>query len=364
MINWSINIATSKPCCLFTVSRIDGTVEYVTNASKDITIGPTTWTKHAGLQPGVRTDRSDGTPPTIGFGAHLGSAAPFRLRDVVRGKYEFARVQIELTSQDNPVTRDFVFDGLILGESTYTQHGQGFFDLMSIYGFPRDIFIQKFTLMCRHMFGDWKFCQIPVFSPPTAVPYNQGVFLNEITRSTPYLAGQSRRHHFAANDDPEDFANVYLLATTNGTTAASEPAFSSTVGDFTVDGTVTWETKNAWARAAKIVSVSNHTITLDRLPDPRATGNSAWFNPLKFVFRSGEYENRAFKGAGWDSDTLTLETYLPCPLAAADDWIEISPDCDKTHSMCVTKFANAINHGGFPFQQGAKAQAMQLGYAP
>lgn len=353
------------PCLVFTITRVDGSIEYVTNASHDITVSATTWTAHPGLVAGVKTSRLDGTPPTMGFQAQLQSAVPLKFSDLVNGKYDGARVQVGLVSQSAPTTPDFIFDGLVMGEVAFDQHGIAAFDLISIFAVPREILVEQFTLKCRWQFGDWYTCRVRGVFPQDTFPYiydENGA--EPPPRNTAISVDGWRRYRFGSDGTPEDFMNVFLEATVHlGVTGAVEPAFSSVVGDLTVDGTQTWVTRNSYARAAKIVSVDKHVVTLDRLPDPRAASDSTWFQPLKIVFRSGEYNGRAFKGNNWDTGTLSFETYLPCRLAAVDDWIEITPDCDKTWGMCSSKFNNAVRFGGFPFQIGAKAQAQQLGYA-
>lgn len=356
--------ASAQPwTLLYTITRRDGTVERITSAMRNITIGDLTWTRRPGVKTGVRTSRVDGTPPRMGFSAQLGATSPLKLRDVSRGLYEGARVEIDLTSHRNPAIRDFVFDGYMLGELEWEGAGLAFFELISRYAVPREIFVPQFTLMCRHQFGDWRHCKAPVF-PTSTFPHNIPAWLSDPPpRNSTHSVGDFKRYRFGSAGTPEDFHNVVLEVTAaSGPTAAVEPAFSDTVGDTIVDGGVTFVVRDAWARAAQIVAVDDHSITLDRLPDPRADGNSAHFDPLKFWFHTGDYKNRAFKGAGWDSDTLTLETYLPCPLAAIGDWIEISPDCNKTLDACI-RFGRQRNHGGFPHQQGAKLQAQQMALA-
>ena len=351
-------------CLVFTITRVDGSIEYITNASTDITVDATTWTAHPGLIAGVKTSRLDGTPPTMGFQGQLQSSAPLKFSDLVNGMYDGARVQIYLVSQSAPTTPDFVFDGLVMGEVAFDQHGLAAFDLISIFAVPREIMIEKFTLKCRWQFGEWRNCRMRGVFPHDTFPYNHfHIGGDPPPRNTETYADGYARYRFGSAGTPEDFMNVFLYATEQtAVTASVEPAFSSVVGDLTVDGEQIWETRNSYLRAARIASVDKHVVTLDRLPDPRAASDSTWFQPLKFVFRSGEYNGRAFKGNNWDTGTLSFETYLPCRLAAVNDWIEITPDCDKTYGMCSQKFNNARNFGGFPFQIGAKAQAQQLGY--
>src|SRR5690242_7838814 len=95
---------TSTPCLLFTFTRVDGTVERITDASVDVTVDGVTWLAHPGLKAGVKTARHDGTTPTMGFQAQLdfGVDGPLRFIDVDRGKYERCHVLIESTSFVTP----------------------------------------------------------------------------------------------------------------------------------------------------------------------------------------------------------------------------------------------------------------------
>lgn len=355
---YSFDLATGKPVLLFTFTRVDGTVERVTTASSDITIGLNTWVHFPGLRAGSRTSRNDGTPPGFGFQAQLGSSGPLKFRDVDRGKYERAHVQIYVTNQANPVTADFEFDGEIRGNVSYDPFGLASFDLISRFAIPRDIFVPTFTLLCRHSFADRLTCGRGSNAPAT-FPYIYGGDLADVGRNEAIAVGDRRRVRFDTDDTPEDYHNVYLEATVGGTTAGSEPSFSSTVGATVVDGGVTWTTMNALARYAQVAAADNRSITLTALPDPRAS-SVTWYAPLKIRFDTGEYAGQCFKGSAWDADTLTLSTYLPCPFVAIGDWIEIAPDCDHTHNTCWHTFDNAENHGGFPFQLGAKYQAQQM----
>lgn len=355
---YSFDLATGQPCLLFTITRVDGTVERVTTASNDVTISADTWTQFPGLRAGVRTSRNDGTPPTLGFQAQLGASSPLKFRDVDRGKYERARVQIYVTNQASPVTADFEFDGEIRGRVSYDPFGMASFDLISRFAIPRDIFVPTFTLNCRFSFADRLTCGRGANAPAT-FPYIFGGDLADVARNEAIAVGDRRRVRFDTDDTPEDYRNVYLEATVGGTTAGSAPSFSATVGATVVDGGVTWVTKNALARWAQIAAASEHSITLTALPDPRGSV-STWFNPGKIRFDTGEYAGQCFKGSGWDPDTFTFKTYLPCPFVAVNDWIEIAPDCNKLHNTCWQTFNNTPNHGGFPFQLGAKMQAQQM----
>lgn len=359
MITWSFNIATGRPAVCLTIERIDGTTERVTSATYPLTVDGNTFRPMAGLQIGRYTQRADGTLPSFGFSLKLplSGSGPLLLRDVHREKYLGAIVTVSVVSAANPTALDLNHKFKMLGNITYDIHGMAELELVSLYAIPRDIFVRVFTLLCDVEFGDPVTCKIPTF------PYSLGRHLQDVSRNEAVTLGAFRRVRFAANDTPDDYANVYLECTTAGTTAGSAPSFSSTVGATTSDGTAVWTTRNAWARYAQVASVATngHEITLTGLPDPRAS-DSTWYHPASILFATGEYKGRRFKCGIWNPATFTIKVYLPCGLAAANDWLEIAPDCEKTISMCKDKYDNADNYRGFVYQQGAKAQAMQLGY--
>lgn len=352
---------TSTGCLLFDITLASGTIYRVTNASADVTVpGGNTYTAHPGLRGGVKTARHDGTPPSFGFQTQLlSTSGPFRFRDVDRGKYERARIYVTSTSFVTPTASPiFEFDGEVRGGIETGPEGIASFDVLSRFAIPRDIMVHDFTLPCDWEIGDPLTCRLPIF------PYIYGDDLADVTRNQAVTLGERRRFRFGSDGTPEDYLNVYLEATTAGTTAGSAPSFSSTVGATTADGTVVWTTRNALARYAQIIAVNpdTHTLTLGALPDPRAS-DSAWLHPAKIMFASGEYKNRVFKGAQWVPGTLTIETYMPCPFVAVNDWIEIAPGCDQTEARCIY-LGNIVNHGGFPKHQGGKLQAQQVGYDP
>lgn len=351
----------TTPCLLFDITLVDTTEYHVTNAPHDVVVpGGETYTAHPGLKGGVKTQRIDGTPSSFGFQTQLLSASgPFRFRDIQRGKYERANIYITSTSFVTPTAAPiFEFDGEVRGGVEYDVNGIATFDVTARLAIPRGdgVLVHEFTLPCDWQYGDPLTCRMPIF------PYIFGDDLADVTRNQAVTLGERRRVRFGSDGTPEDYLNVYLEATTAGTTAGSAPSFSSTVGATTSDGTAVWTTRNAYARYAQIVAVANQVITLDVLPDPRAS-DANWYSPAKIMCASGEYKNRVFRASQWVPGSLTLETYLPCPFVAVNDWIEVAPGCDQTYARCVY-FSNAVNHGGFPFHEGGKLQAQQLGYDP
>lgn len=355
MRSFSFDLAEGRPCLLLTITKADGEVVRVTTDTVATNFGSPdlTWETSPGIKVGDLTERNDGTPPSISFEAIMEDGGAFDPAEVDGGKFEGAEIEIDLTSGKPPTARDFWFIGKMIGNVDYDLGMRVSFECISKFGIPADILVRQYQLLCDADFGDPLRCKIPVLP-------------DDVARLETIAVGETRRVRFAPYSNPEDYANVYLEATaiTTGTTAASEPAFSSAVGAVVVDGGVTWTTRNAWTRAVRIASATDtHNLVMDRDPDPRGTAENTWFNPGTIIFRSGWNSGRRYKIGKWVGSTRTITSYLPMgTLVAVNDWAELSPDCDHTLAMCVAKYSNPANHRGFPNQAGAKAQAATLGF--
>lgn len=350
---YSFDLASGRPILLLTITKPDGEVKRISSDAVDTVIGANTWTALAGLKVGDLTERADGTPPSISFEAVMASDGPFHPAQVDGGKFEGADIEIDLTNGKNPLVRDFYFVGKMIGTVDYDLAGVVTFECISKYGVPLDIFVRQYQLMCDADFGDIRRCKIPVLPA-------------DVARGEVLALGDARRKRTLANNDPADYENVYYEVTTAGTTHASvAPTYDPIVGNTTTDDTVVLTARNAWTRAVRIATASDtHNLVLDRDPDPRATADNTWFNPGTLLFRTGWNAGRRYKLGKWVGATRTITSFAPMgTLVAVNDWAEISPDCDHTIDMCVAKYANANNHRGFPYQAGAKAQAMQLGFS-
>lgn len=342
MRTYSFDLVEGNPQRLITMTRVDEVVKRFSTWAQPITIDGVTWNPVTGIALGDMTERSDGTVPSTTIDVAWEIGGTIDPIDVADKLYEDATVLIEITNADNPITRDFDFYGRI-GRVTMTTVGLVTFELRNPFGFDREILVPKFTLPCRHDFGN-RFCQMPLLRP-------------ELLRSTAYTVGTFRRFQFDSDGDPEDYRNRVMEVTsiTTGITSGSVPSFTDTIAGTTVDGGVTWTTRDALERAVRIGSVvDHHNVILDRHPITGDVDN--YFNPGGLYMMSGRAKGRRFRLGGWVQSTMLASSFQPLGrLVVADDWAFIWQDCDKTKTMCNERFSNSPNYGGFDHFEGAKA---------
>lgn len=347
MKTFSFDVTAAHLAYLLTITRLDQTVQRVCTWPVDITISGVTWSPIAGLKIGDITTANDGTPASASFSVASASGGTFDPADIGNGKYNNARVEIDITDGMNSATKDFMFLGQI-GNIDFTTTDQVSFDLRSPYGYARNIFVRIFAAMCQTDHGS-TLCNIPILRL-------------DVARSTAYALGDTARINFDGSSTPDGYRNVYLECTTAGTTAGTAPTFDDTVGNTTTDGTVVWTTRNAFERYAQVDAITGtNKFTIKNLTEPRASA-SDWFTPGRVLFQSGYSNQRSYHIAGWDPATNEVTLFMPVTdLIDADDWLNIWPGCDKTINMCVAKYANAKNFRGFPYSAGARFTSSPFG---
>jgi hypothetical protein len=144
-----------------------------------------------------------------------------------------------------------------------------------------------------------------------------------------WRSGDRRRFRFAAGGNPSDYHNVYLEVTTAGTTGAGRPTISDTVSATSTDGSVTFTTRNAWARSFQVASLIDTRHITITVTEPRATVTT-WYAPGRLIMRSGFCKNRVSVIDAWDG-TSQIELVEPFGnLLTVGDWGEIAPDYDQT----------------------------------
>ncbi len=134
---------------------------------------------------------------------------------------------------------------------------------------------------------------------------------------------------------------------------AGAPTISDTVGATSTDGTVTFTTRNAYARSFQVASIIDERHITITVTEPRAT-DADWYAPGRMIMRSGFCKNRVSVTDAWDGASQ-IELVEPIGnLLTVGEWGEIAPDYDQTLDMADVKFNNSNNYRGFPHLTGAK----------
>lgn len=339
-----------KPAMVVRITRRDGEIIRIAQAQSPITVVDTseTFSPVAGVVLHAMKHTRNGDMPSTQIDAVMTSAGTFRIYDVIFKKYDGAKVEIYVVDRTDLATAGLLFTGFI-GAVTYSPlatAGPVSFEVRGQATRATLPFTQVYGPMCRTDLGS-TLCKIPILP-------------DDVARQETIAVGDFRRVRFTANDTPDDYANRYLEATaiTTGVTAASAPSFSSTIGNTTVDGGVTWTTRDAWTRYAKVATIVNaHSITLDAVPDARAV--DGWYDQGAMIFRTGFSAGRGYEVGSWTNSSKTVATYLPIgEVIAVDDWLEIYPGCFKRRvEDCFTKFANTANFQGEDGLAGVAAAA-------
>lgn len=331
------------------ITRRDGEIVRIAEAQTDVEVHPETFRPVAGLKIGAIKHVLGSQPSSVQITAALADGGTIDLYEVVDGKFDDALVEIYAVDLADMDTPGLMFSGHI-GPIMFSSNFEARFDARGHSTKARGPFIPSYSPMCRTDLGS-TLCKIPI--RPT-----------EIARNTAYALGTNLRVNTTGGSNPDKWADRFFEVTTAGTTTGTQPAYNTTIGATTTDGTAVLTARNAWTRAAQVGAVINQfTITLDRDPDARAV--DGWFNQGAIRMNDGYSASRAFEVARWVQSTRKVTLYLP--IAAADnetlissgDWLEIWRGCDFTITTCSEVFENSENFRGEPHFAGAAAASAQ-----
>lgn len=149
---------------------------------------------------------------------------------------------------------------------------------------------------------------------------------------------------------PTTANNCYFLCTVAGTSGGTEPAWTTTIGGTTIDGTVTWKTLQSYqlVGAAVTTVTSQRQFTASGITHPAtwfAGGTVTWTTGLNTNY-SAEVKTHNAGGV------IILQTQMPYAIANGDQFT-IKAGCDLLYATCKsTKFDNAYNFQGFPYLPG------------
>jgi hypothetical protein len=188
---------------------------------------------------------------------------------------------------------------------------------------------------CRATLGDHR-CRVPVWP---AV----------IEREVDHAIGDHVR--VATGPGSAPFENRLYRCVVAGTTAEVAPAYDTTVGEQTTDGTAGFEAMEAWSRAGVVVDAVDRTTFTVTIDESRAV--DGWFACGVLTWESGANTGRSIEVKAWTQTTGQLELFLPMGYAIEPgDTFRIHPGCDKRLDTCFGRFANVLNFRGEPYVPG------------
>jgi uncharacterized phage protein (TIGR02218 family) len=191
---------------------------------------------------------------------------------------------------------------------------------------------------CRADLGDHR-CRMPI-QPPV------------VARETVYAMGDTVRVVTGAGSGSAKYENRFYRCVVAGTTAEAEPAYDTTVGAQTTDGTAVFEALEAWSRSGVVVAVTDRTVFTAAIEEPRAV--DGWFAGGVLTWETGSNAGRSIEVKSWTQATGNLELFLPMGYAIeSGDLFRIRPGCNKRLDTCIDHFANVLNFRGEPYVPGA-----------
>ena len=150
----------------------------------------------------------------------------------------------------------------------------------------------------------------------------------------------------------EKFGGVEFEAKIAGQTTRAPVTIDPTIGMQTVDGTVTWEAVIPRYRFLGTISeLSTKTTQIKAAPFAVDEG---WFDWGVVTFLSGKNAGRSMEVMSHNLDTGVIKLALPLPYQPqVGDQFTITAGCNKTQSVCISKFNNILNFRGHPRVPGA-----------
>ncbi len=315
-------------------------------SEEDVTISGDTWVAAAGANVTSISYASDGTPISADVIIMTETGGLVEPGDGARGILDGWPISIRLFDPADPVgTAIDIVPGATIGSVAEDTNGcatiaaSGQLIKAGVY------VTEHYALAGREDLGDDR-CKIPIL--PDDIGRNIA-FITPATLPLPTVNsayGRMRTVTTSPAGTPLDYHNVYYECTTAGTTnPTTAPTYDPTIGNSTTDGTAVFIARSAWTRHATGQATGTFVVTLDALPDPRATDDT-WYVLGALYIRSGnlaDYPKIPIRA--WDHTTLEVTLFLPVLITdiPAGTQLELAPGCDLTREMCFSRFNNIIN---------------------
>lgn len=328
-----------------------------TDAQNDVTLtdtsGTFTWKSEPGCISSAMSYFSDGTVANSEILLAFDASSQLKPTDAVYGFYDGAQCLIQLVDPTNPAGGTMTLLSGYIGNVKQTREGLVSLEARSVLMRARSIVTERFGPMCRADFGDDR-CKVAVL--PADIQRSTSYTQTNGVRDYDTVNGSWVRVRITSFDQPVDYQNFVWECTTTGVTDSSPVAYSGPVGTVITDGTAQFTCRDSWVRAAELTGtvIDGHTVTLDALPDPRASVDG-FYTLGTLIIRSGTNNGLSLPISNWIAGTLTVGFFLDISEIfpdGDDPSVEIMKGCDKTESACFNVFGNIVNRRAETFCPG------------
>ncbi|TGY90648.1 DUF2163 domain-containing protein [Marinicauda algicola] len=261
-------------------------------------------------------------------------------KELRAGLFDQAEVRIFLVNWADPSMGALRMRRGWFGEVVLTEQGVFRTELRGMTQALSQRIGELYSPECRADLGDHR-CKVPIHPPVVA-------------RETAYALGDHVRVATGSGSGSEVYEDRIYACVVAGTTAPDQPAYDTTVGQQTADGSAVFEAMEAWSRAGAVMSVVDRAIFTASIDEPRAV--DGWFAGGVLTWESGANAGRSIEVKGWTQATGQIELFLPMGyVIEIGDLFRIHPGCDKRLDTCIARFANVLNFRGEPYVPGQDA---------
>jgi len=337
-------VALSLATC-WKIKRTDGKVMGFTSHDRDIALdladgdGVVSYAAATGFTR-TRIENAVGLAVDNLDVAGILESAAVTAADIRAGRYDFAEVKIFDVNYADITQGALLLRRGHIGEIR-TEGGMFVAELRGLIERYAQEIGELYSAGCRADLGDGR-CKVRT-NPPVWQP------------STAYAVRPGRDAAMGSVIRPAVFSDRHFKCVGAGTSGASEPAWSTTVGTQTNDGTVIWESIRALTVEASVATVTdNRDFTFTYIGD----APDALFTGGLLTFDSTASPTAANAGLGmeiktWDLANKRVSLFLPMPFdVLPGDAITLRAGCAKSLGVCRDTFDNVLNFRGEPFVPG------------
>lgn len=150
----------------------------------------------------------------------------------------------------------------------------------------------------------------------------------------------------------EIYENRIYRVSKPGTTATGQPAYNTSVGSRTADGTAELTAVEAWTRHGVVATVIDRKTITATITESRSVDD--WFTGGILTWESGANNGRTVEIVDYVHSTTTVTLFIDMNYdIQVGDKFRIQAGCDKFYNTCRDKFSNTDNFRGEPYLTGA-----------